>query len=428
MYINPPVTTRIFSIFKRYKLKKGLNVHAHTAFSETTTHRGLPLASLLAFAMTGFIAILTETLPAGLLPEIGKGLGVSQVMAGQLVSIYALGSLLAAIPLTVLTSGWRRKKVLLLAVGTFLIFNTVTTLSSSYWLTMAARFMSGVAAGLAWGILAGYARRLVPAELQGRALAIAMVGIPVALSLGTPAGAWLGSMMGWRVSFGIMAALAIILFIWTWVAVPDLPGQQADRRLPVWQVFRMPGVRPVLAVILLWMTAHNILYTFIGPFLQLSGLTENVGLILLMFGIAALAGIWITGMLVDRHLRNLVLLSLVALAAVSVALAAGMWEQIVVYVAVIVWGWSFGGASTQMQTAAADAAGNHVDVVQAMVTTAWNLAIASGGVIGGLLLNNAGAVSFPWALLAFMVVAFIIAWRAREHAFRPGARGSTMKE
>jgi predicted MFS family arabinose efflux permease len=402
-------------------------VHANTVFSETTTQRGLPLASLLAFAMTGFIAILTETLPAGLLPEIGMGLDVSQVMAGQLVSIYALGSLLAAIPLTVLTSGWRRKKVLLLAVGTFLIFNTITTLSFSYWLTMAARFMSGVAAGLAWGILAGYARRLVPAEMQGRALAIAMVGIPVALSLGTPAGAWLGSTMGWRVPFGIMAALAVILFIWTWVAVPDLPGQQADRRLPVWQVFQMPGVRPALAVIFLWMTAHNILYTFIGPFLQLSGLTGNVGLILLIFGIAALIGIWITGMLVDRHLRNLVLLSLAALAAVSVALAAGMREQIVVFVAVIVWGWSFGGASTQMQTAAADAAGNHVDVVQAMVTTAWNLAIASGGVIGGLLLNNAGAVSFPWALLIFMAVALIIAWCAKKHAFRPGAREPLVK-
>ncbi|MEN4527046.1 MFS transporter [Pantoea agglomerans] len=402
-------------------------MHANTVFSETTTQRGLPLASLLAFAMTGFIAILTETLPAGLLPEIGMGLDVSQVMAGQLVSIYALGSLLAAIPLTVLTSGWRRKKVLLLAVGTFLIFNTITTLSFSYWLTMAARFMSGVAAGLAWGILAGYARRLVPAEMQGRALAIAMVGIPVALSLGTPAGAWLGSTMGWRVPFGIMAALAVILFIWTWVAVPDLPGQQADRRLPVWQVFQMPGVRPVLAVIFLWMTAHNILYTFIGPFLQLSGLTGNVGLILLIFGIAALIGIWITGMLVDRHLRNLVLLSLAALAAVSVALAAGMREQIVVFLADIVWGWSFGGASTQMQTAAADAAGNHVDVVQAMVTTAWNLAIASGGVIGGLLLNNAGAVSFPWALLIFMAVALIIAWCAKKHAFRPGAREPLVK-
>nr|WP_233501056.1 MFS transporter [Pantoea sp. ARC270] len=372
--------------------------------------------------MTGFIAILTETLPAGLLPDISQGLGVSQVMAGQLVSLYALGSLLAAIPLTVLTSGWRRKKVLLLAIGIFVIFNTITTFSASYWLTLAARFMSGVAAGLAWGMLAGYARRLVAPDLQGRALAIAMVGIPVALSLGTPAGSWLGNMLGWRVAFGVMAALAIVLFIWAWVAVPDLPGQKADRRLPVWQVFRMPGVRPVLAVIFLWMTAHNILYTFIGPFLALSGMSHAVGLILLVFGLAALTGIGITGIWVDRHLRRLVLLSLAALAAVSVVLAMGMREQVVIFLAVIVWGWSFGGASTQMQTAAADSAGNHVDVVQAMVTTAWNLAIASGGILGGLLLNRAGAASFPWALMALMAVAFVIALLAKQQAFRPGAR------
>ncbi|WP_419720121.1 MFS transporter [Pantoea anthophila] len=395
---------------------------AHIEPREVTAQAGLPLASLLAFAMTGFIAILTETLPAGLLPDISQGLGVSQVMAGQLVSLYALGSLLAAIPLTVLTSGWRRKKVLLLAIGIFVIFNTITTFSASYWLTLAARFMSGVAAGLAWGMLAGYARRLVSPDLQGRALAIAMVGIPVALSLGTPAGSWLGNMLGWRVAFGVMAALAIVLFIWAWVAVPDLPGQKADRRLPVWQVFRMPGVRPVLAVIFLWMTAHNILYTFIGPFLALSGLSNAVGLILLVFGLAALTGIGITGIWVDRHLRRLVLLSLAALAAVSVVLAMGMREQVVIFLAVIVWGWSFGGASTQMQTAAADSAGNHVDVVQAMVTTAWNLAIASGGILGGLLLNRAGAASFPWALMALMAVAFVIALLAKQQAFRPGAR------
>lgn len=395
---------------------------AHIEPREVTAQAGLPLASLLAFAMTGFIAILTETLPAGLLPDISQGLGVSQVMAGQLVSLYALGSLLAAIPLTVLTSGWRRKKVLLLAIGIFVIFNTITTFSASYWLTLAARFMSGVAAGLAWGMLAGYARRLVATDLQGRALAIAMVGIPVALSLGTPAGSWLGNMLGWRVAFGVMAALAIVLFIWAWVAVPDLPGQKADRRLPVWQVFSMPGVRPVLAVIFLWMTAHNILYTFIGPFLALSGLSNAVGLILLVFGLAALTGIGMTGIWVDRHLRRLVLLSLAALAAVSVVLAMGMREQVVIFLAVIVWGWSFGGASTQMQTAAADSAGNHVDVVQAMVTTAWNLAIASGGILGGLLLNRAGAASFPWALMALMAVAFVIALLAKQQAFRPGAR------
>lgn len=72
--------------------------------------------------------------------------------------------------------------------------------------------------------------------------------------------------------------------------VPDLPGQQAERRLPVWKVFMIPGVRPVLAVIFLWMTAHNILYIFVGSrFLELSVLTERVGLILLVLGLLHLS-------------------------------------------------------------------------------------------------------------------------------------------
>lgn len=176
-------------------------MHTTTELCETTSQRRLPLASLLAFAMTGFIAILTETLPAGLLPQIAEGLGVTQVMAGQLVSIYALGSLLAAIPLTVLTSGWRRKRVLLLAVSTFLIFNTITTLSSSYWLTMGARFMSGVAPdwhGGSWramhcvagsrtgycygwhtgGSVTGYASRCMAGQPDGMASALWDHGSP----------------------------------------------------------------------------------------------------------------------------------------------------------------------------------------------------------------------------------------------------------
>ncbi len=121
----------------------------------------LPLAGLLALAMTGFIAILTETMPAGLLPQIGAGLHVSPALTGQLVSLYALGSLLAALPLTAALQGWRRRPRLLLAVAGFLIFNTTTALSSNYPLTLAARFLAGVAAGLGWAIIPGYARLMV---------------------------------------------------------------------------------------------------------------------------------------------------------------------------------------------------------------------------------------------------------------------------
>lgn len=80
------------------------NATAECGLLERTTRTDkLPYAALLAFAMTGFIAILTETLPAGLLPQIGAGLDVSEVLAGQLVTLYALGSMVAAIPLTVAT-------------------------------------------------------------------------------------------------------------------------------------------------------------------------------------------------------------------------------------------------------------------------------------------------------------------------------------
>ncbi|MGF0241180.1 MFS transporter [Rhodococcus sp. IEGM1300] len=394
----------------------------HASMERSISTEKLPYAALLAFAMTGFIAILTETLPAGLLPQIGSGLNVSEVWAGQLVTLYALGSIVAAIPLTVATRGWRRRRVLLLTVFGFVLFNTITTFSTHYGLTLVSRFLAGMAAGLSWGIMAGYARRLVPAHQQGRALAIAMLGTPIALSLGTPAGTLLGNVIGWRASFGIMSALALLLVVWIVLAVPDKPGQANTERLPLARVFRMPGVRPVLFVVLAWMLGHNILYTYIAPFLVQSGLGERVDLVLLVFGISSLLGIWIIGLLVDRWLRVLTLTCLAVFAVTALVLAMAMSSPWAVYACMAVWGLSFGGSATLLLTAAADSAGENVDVVQAMLTTSWNVAIAGGGLFGGLLLDRAGAMSFPWALLVLSLIAFATVWINRHHSFKPGRR------
>jgi predicted MFS family arabinose efflux permease len=384
----------------------------------------LPLAGLLALAMTGFIAIMTETLPAGLLPQISNGLGVSNALAGQLVTSYAAGSLIAAIPLTAATQGWRRRPVLLLSIVGFLLFNTVTAVSSDYMLTLAARFFAGISAGLAWGMIAGYARRMVTGPSQGRAMALAMVGTPIALSLGVPAGTLLGGLIGWRSAFVTMSALTLALIGWVLLKVDDYPGLPADRQAPIGQVFRTPGVRPVLIVILAWMLAHNILYTYVAPFVAPAGLGGRVDLVLLVFGAAALAGIWAISYLVDRWLRVAVLASLAAFMLACAALGLGGGEPSVVLAAVALWGLTFGGAATLLQTASADAAGDGMDVAQAMVTTAWNAAIAGGGIIGGLLLSRLGAGSFPWAMLAALLLALAVAWRAKVHGFPPGPRAT----
>ena len=384
----------------------------------------LPVGALLALAMTGFICIVTETLPAGLLPLISDGLAISPSMAGQMVTAYALGSVLAVIPMTIATRGWRRRNVLLLTIAGFLLFNSITALSSHYGVTLVARFFAGVAAGLAWSLLAGYARRMVAPQQQGRALALAMVGTPIALSLGVPLGTWLGGLLGWRTTFGLMSGVSLVLIGWVLVKVPDFAPQPAHQRLSLRKVLTTPGVRPVLAVVISWMLAHNILYTYIAPFVAPAGLAERVDLVLLVFGIAALAGIWVTARLVEPLLRNTVLVSLAAFAAVSVLLGLLGNVPQVIYLGVAVWGLSFGGAATLLQTALADAAGDGADVALSLNVVAWNSAIAGSGVVGGVLLDTWGVAAFAWAMLLLVGVAFAITWAASAHGFRPGARGA----
>lgn len=382
----------------------------------------LPVVALLALTMTSFIATANETVPAGLLPEIAQGFGISQAWAGQLVTLCALGSGLAAIPLTIAMRRWRRQYALLLAIGGFFVCNAVTAFSPYYGLTLAARFMVGVATGLAWSLLAGYARRMVSIPLQGRAMAIAMVGIPLALALGVPLSTWLGTIVGWRNIFGVMSVLSLLLMIWVFLKVPDYPGQAATGHLPMRDVLTMPGVRPVLFVIMTWILAHYTLYTYIAPFLAAIGLADRIDLALLVFGAAAMIGIWITGMLVDRWLRTLVLTSLGAFAVASLVLGLGFGgiPPVVVYLSVAVWGLSFSGAPTLLQTALADAAGEGADVAQSMLVTVFNLAFAGSGVLGGVLLETAGAAPFPWVLSVLLLTALFVAWRARAHGFTSG--------
>ncbi|WP_058960778.1 MFS transporter [Type-E symbiont of Plautia stali] len=382
----------------------------------------LPISALLALAMTGFICIITETLPAGLLPQMAAGLNISNALAGQTVTAYALGSLIAAIPLTIATQSWRRRNVLLLAIAGFLIFNSITALSANYWLTLTARFLAGVAAGLSWSLLAGYARRMVAIHQQGKAMAIAMVGTPIALSLGLPLGTLLGGVMGWRSAFAVISALTLVLVVWVLAKVPDYPGQSRHERMPLLKVLTTPGVRPVLSVVIAWMLAHNILYTYIAPFLQLAGLGSQVDVVLLVFGLSALLAIAVIGRLIDHHLRSSVLVSLAVFALVSLGFMGFSHIPAALYLGVAVWGLTFGGAVTLLQTALADTAGEGADIALSMNVVAWNGAIAAGGITGGILLNHWGAQSFSPVLLVLLAIAFLITLRARNHGFSSGAR------
>lgn len=167
--------------------------------------------------------------------------------------------------------------------------------------------------------------------------------------------------------------------IWIRISVPDSAGQQKHQKIPFRKVLATPGVRPVLAVVLTWMLAHNILYTYIAPFSSLSGMGAHVDGILLIFGLSALAGLIFTGKIIDSHLRKMVLASLAIFSIVSLFLGLFSYTPAILIVGSAVWGVTFGGAATLLNTALADAAEDGADVAISMTVVSWNAAIALGG-------------------------------------------------
>jgi predicted MFS family arabinose efflux permease len=376
-----------------------------------------PWAALLVMALMGFLLIATETMPAGLLPQIASGLHVTEGTAGQFVSAYALGTVIAAMPAIALTRGLRRKPVFLVGILGFLAANLMTAFSTEIILSLGARLLAGAFSGLLWGMTAGYARRITARQHAGRALSVASVGTPVGLAVGTPFGSWLGTTFDWRWSFGVLAILTAATVLLAVFLVPDAPGQRAGTRVPLARVLAIPGVAVVLGVIVSWMLGHNIMYTYIGSYLRGAGLDLSVDVALVTFGAAAIAGIALTGAVIDKGLRRLVLLSLGSFIAAGAIFIVGNTSLVAVFAAIVLWGIAFGGAAAQLQTAISAASGENADVANSMLGVAFNLAIFAAAVAGAVVISSFDGMVLPAALVALAAVALAIAVAGRRTAF-----------
>ncbi|WP_411733110.1 MFS transporter [Paeniglutamicibacter sp.] len=377
----------------------------------------LPLPALLVMALMGFILIATETMPAGLLPQIASGLGITEATAGQMVSAYALGTVILTIPAIALTRGMRRKPVFLAGILGFLLANIAAGFSADIVLSLVARFVAGAFSGLAWGMMAGYARRISAPKFAGRALAIASLGTPLGLAVGTPLGSWLGTTFDWRFSFWALSVLTILTGLLALAIVPDAPGQRAESQIPMVRVFAIPGVSVILVVIFAWMLAHNTVYTYIASFLRTTNVSLTVDVALVVFGVSALIGIWITGSLIDRAPRPLVLASLSLFLIAGIIFIAGNQSLVAVLVALALWGIAFGGAAPQLQSAISAASGENADVANSLLGVAFNVAIFFAGIVGAVLISTADGLVLPVLMVALAAVALAIAFTARRYAF-----------
>lgn len=380
----------------------------------------MPWFALAALAAMGFVLVASETMPAGLLPVIARDLETSEGLIGQFISVWALGTVIVTIPALAITRGLRRKPLLLGAIVGLILANTVTAVAGDVVVALVSRFVAGAFCGVIWGMLAAYGRRISPPDRGGLALSIVSVGAPAGLALGTPLGAWLGTAFDWRWAFGGLTALALVVLVSVAVVVPDAPGQPRSARLPLRRVFVLPGVAVVLAVIVVWMLAHNTVYTYIAPFLRAAGSGLGADLVLLVYGVASIAGIGLTAALIDRAPRALLHASVAVFVTAGALLLIGHASMVAVLIATVLWGLAFGGSSAQLQSALTRSGREHSDVANSFLPVAFNLAIFAGGVLGALLLGTFDGLILPVVMIALGLAALLLTIAGRRAAFAAG--------
>ncbi len=365
--------------------------------------RGIPLA-LLALTLGAYAIGTTEFVIVGLIPTIAADLGVSLPSAGLLVSLYALGVAVGAPVLTALTGRVPRKTLLVALMVLFTLGNVIAWMAPSYGSLIVARVLTGLAHGVFFSIGSIIATSVVPKEKAASAIAIMFTGLTVALVTGVPLGTFIGQHLGWRATFLAVAALGMVALIGSLLFVPrNLQRSEPATFGQQLSVLAQPRLLLVYAITALGYGGTFLSFTYLASILQdVTGFSPNaVSGVLLVYGVSvAIGNLW-GGRLADRrgpipalklifgllalvlfaltftaHNTWLVLLTVLALGAVAFGNVPGLQVYVV----------------KQAQRFAPQAA----DVASGLNIAAFNVGIAMGASLGGLVVDHLGLMHTPW--------------------------------
>ncbi|MDR5698277.1 MFS transporter [Agromyces aerolatus] len=371
----------------------------------------MPWPGLIALAAAVFLSITNEMLPTGLLPEMGGELAVPEAFIGLTVSVFAFTVVVTSAPLVAATSRIPRRALLVAVLIVLGCSTALSALAVDYWMLVAVRVVGGVAHGVFWALVAASAARLVPERLIGRAVAVVLGGGTLALVAGVPAATVLGQAIGWRAAFGVVAVLTFVCAVVVRLALPaDRAGASptAARYRPSDAGFGQ--VLLVCVVTAVTMLGQYAVYTYVAPLItDLIGLEAGaIGPLLFVYGIAGAAGLVLAGSPLSRHATGTMIWSMsiaaVALTVLALDLAVG-----VSIAAFAVWGLAFGAIPPLLQIRLLQAApAGHRDAASALYTTAFNVGIGGGALVGSVVFGALGVATLPWLYAAVLVVAVAV--------------------
>ncbi|MEC8328635.1 MAG: MFS transporter [Pseudomonadota bacterium] len=375
----------------------------------------MPLA-LFALTLSAFAIGTTEFVIVGLVPTIANDLQVSLPSAGLLVSLYAFGVAIGAPVLTALTGRWNRKYLLLSLMALFVVGNLLAWQAPSYESLIIARILTGLAHGVFFSIGSTIATSLVSKENEASAIAIMFTGLTVALVTGVPLGTWIGQHFGWRATFLVVSALGVIALVGSALLVPKNLKQNRPARLKEQaQVLVQPRLLLVYLMTILGYGGTFTAFTYLAPILQSeSGFSANaIGLIMLVYGVSVAVGNIYGGKLADKKGPiNALTIIFSALTLILLALTFTMTSKIGAVFTVLVWGaFAFGnvpGLQVYVVKLAEKFTPNAVDVASGLNIAAFNIGIALGSILGGVIVEQLTLQDTAWIGALISALALVV--------------------
>ncbi|WP_258179048.1 MFS transporter [Burkholderia multivorans] len=391
-------------------------------------------AAVFSLAFAAFAIGTTEFVIVGLLPDIARAFGISVSTAGLLVSFYALAITVGTPVVSALTARLPRRALLLALMTLFTLCNLAAGLSSSFPALLAIRIVMAVSHGVFFGLGTTVAMALVPTQKSGRAVAIMVSGLTVAMVTGVPGGTWLGDLMSWRLPFLVVAAMGALATIGLWRLLPALAAQRsAGTILSQLALLKDHTLMPLYAITALGMGATFAVFTYLSPLLvHTTGFgSKGVTLGLMVFGLGSVVGTSGGVRLSDRYGPKLSMN--IALAGIAASVAA-LWltaqHPVLVLVNLFVWG-AFAFAVPPIMQATVVLVARHV-APEAVGTAAglnvatFNLGISGGSFLGGLTLAGVNVLTTVYAGVALAVVgiAVVATYRWSERPAAAPARNA----
>lgn len=384
------------------------------------------IVPMIVMAAAGFTFNTSEMIPVGLLSDIGANLGVSEAKTGLLITAYAWVVALLSLPLMLAFARVPYRKLMLGIIAIFIISHFLSAFAGSYNMLLASRIGVALTHCIFWSIAPAMIVAVAPPDKRAAALSVLVAGGGMALIIGLPLGRIIGLIAGWRIAFGSIGILAILLFIFMRMFYPDVnrEAETVSRKQLIYNMLHCPQLIMIYLIIGVTVTGHYTGYSYIEPFLgQIADFSESaITWTLTLFGIAGLLGSVIAGEGYTRNSRAMIIVSCFGIPFMLLMLRpAANISPILLAALCIPWGIAMTTLNIALQNDIVRLFPHDSAVPMSIYSGTFNLGIGAGALVGGIATNNSclGQIGYIGGSIAICTAIFclLIYIPARRRAF-----------